>query len=268
MSGAWHLDACCVAAVLLVPLAYTAGLLRLWHRAGVGRGAGVGDVALFTAGWLAVAVSVLSPLHALGTRIFAVHMVEHEILMIVAAPLLVLARPMPVLLWALPQRSRQRVPGLLRAGPARLWQLLVDPVVATTLHAAALWLWHMPGLFEAALADEGVHAAQHIAFLGTGVLFWWSVLSPQARRDSPGPAALALFVTATQTGLLGSLMTVSRGLWYPLAADPFALCGLTRLEDQQLAGLVMWVPASLVYLGALLWLLGRWLGADAARKPA
>jgi putative membrane protein len=154
---------------------------------------------------------------------------------------------------------------LTRGRPSRLWQWLVEPTVATTLHAAALWLWHLPGPFEAALQNESLHAAQHIAFLGTGVLFWWSVLSASARRENAGAAALALFVTATHTGLLGALLTLSRGLWYPLAGDPWAYCGLTRLEDQQLAGLIMWVPPALVYLAALLLPLGRRLVDEPAR---
>jgi putative membrane protein len=265
MTGLWHLDACCIAAVLLAPAAYCLGLWRLWHRAGAGRGAGTDAVALFVAGWLAVAASVLSPLHALGTHVFAVHMVEHELLMIVAAPLLVLARPVPVLVWALPRPWRRRVPSLTHRRQSRLWNCIADPWAAATAHAVALWLWHLPGPFEAALSSESVHAAQHVVFLGSGVLFWWSVLSPQARRGNPVPAALALFATAAHTTMLGALLTVSREPWYATANDPFSLCGLTRLEDQQIAGLVMWVPAAFVYLAALLWLLARRLTTDVVR---
>jgi putative membrane protein len=254
---AWHLDTCCVAAIMIAPFLYATGLLRLWLRAGPGRGASAGQAGLFVLGWVAVAASVLSPIHTLGTQVFAIHMTEHELLMIVAAPLLVLARPVPVLLWGLPARWRCGLRRFTRGGSRRLWRWISAPVNATTLHAAALWLWHLPGPFEAALANEAMHAAQHISFFGSGVLFWWAVLSPAARRRGPGGAVLALFITMAHTSLLGALLALSRGVWYPGSADPFALCGLTRLEDQQVAGLVMWVPSGLVYLGAALWLLGR-----------
>jgi cytochrome c oxidase assembly factor CtaG len=262
MMASWHFDVCCVVAVFSVPLLYTAGVLRLWRRAGVGRGVRPVDVALFTGGWLAVMASVISPLHLLGRNVFAVHMIEHELLVLVAAPLLVIARPGPVLLWALPAAGRYAMRGVTSGLLGRLWRVLVDPVVATLLHAAAIWLWHMPALFQAALASETVHALQHIAFLGSAALFWWSVLSRESRRRAPGAAALMLFATAIHTTLLGALLTLSRGLWYPDAADPFAICGLTRIEDQQLAGLVMWVPGAVVYLAGLLWLLGLRLMAD------
>jgi putative membrane protein len=263
VSLAWHFDACCVTLAALSGGAYAAGVARLWRRAGIGRGAQPLDVALYAAGWLAASAASLSPLHALGTRVFSVHMVEHELLMVIAAPLLVLARPLPVLLWSLPLGWRVQARRLTGSAGARaLWRWLTDPVHAALLHAAALWLWHLPAPFESALANEWMHAAQHICFLATALLFWWSVLSREARRRGPGLAALLLFATAIHTSLLGALLTFAQNAWYPAAPDPFAICGLTRIEDQQLAGLVMWVPASLAYLAALLWLIGRWLVAD------
>lgn len=263
-AASWHFDACCIVLASLSGSAYALGVARLWRRAGLGRGARPGEVALYAAGWFTASAAAMSPLHALGTQVFTAHMTEHELLVVVAAPLLVLSRPLPVLLWSLPpgwRRATRRVTG---SGGARwLWRALTDPVGATLLHAAALWLWHLPAPFQAALSNGGAHAAQHACFLATALLFWWSVLSREARRRGPAPAALALFATATHTALLGALLAFSRGVWYPGAPDPSAICGLTRTEDQQLAGLVMWVPAGLAYLAALLWLVGRRLVADA-----
>jgi putative membrane protein len=260
VSAPWHLDLCCVVPAVLSGLLYGLGLRRLWGRAGFGRGASPWQVAAFAAGWLLVAISVLSPLHVLGTRVFVLHMVEHEMLMVAAAPLFVLARPAPVFLWSLPAGARRAVRDLIGGGRVRLlWRRITDPVAATLLHAAALWGWHVPGPFQAALTSEWVHAAQHVSFLGTAILFWWSVLSREGQRRSPGAGIFLLFATSVHTSLLGALLTFSHGLWYPDALDPFAICGLTRGEDQQLAGLVMWIPASLAYLLAALWLAGRWL---------
>lgn len=261
MTG-WHLDSCCLAATALAPLLYATGVTRLWRRAGLGHGVSPAQVALFAGGWLAVGVPVLSPLHGLGRQVFALHMTEHELLIAVAAPLLVLARPGPALLWGLPDRLRPAFRQLARPAVRGPWRVLSGPVVATALHGLALWVWHMPALFQRALANESLHAAQHVAFLVTALLFWWSVLSPVAQRRAPLAGAMALLATTLHTVLLGALLTFARGVWYPAALDPAAICGLSRLEDQQLAGILMGGPGGLTYLAAALWLIGRRLLPD------
>ena len=253
----WHLDWCCVTPLLVAGAWYALGLTRLWRNAGMARGATLTEVLAFVAGWLSIALSVLSPLHALGTQMFTAHMIEHEILMVVAAPLLVIARPLPVFIWAFSPAARRSFAAVTHSGPARrFWAWFTDPVTATIVHAAALWGWHLPLLFQAALVSEPIHALQHVCFLGTALLFWWSVISRTAQRR-PGVAMLALFVTSVHTSILGALFTFSRSVWYPASGDPFALCGLTRIEDQQLAGLVMWIPAGMAYVAAALWLMAR-----------
>jgi putative membrane protein len=186
--------------------------------------------------------------------------------------LFVLSRPAPVFLWALPSRMRRGIRTVLHGSGAKgLWRRSTDITTASLLHAAAIWLWHLPGLFEQALFSEAVHALQHISFLGTALLFWWAVLSREARRRAPVAGALSLFATSVHTSLLGALLTFSHGLWYPGAGDPWPICGVTPMEDQQLAGLVMWVPGGLSYLFAALWLIGRHLlpsDPDQTHAPA
>lgn len=185
-------------------------------------------------------------------------MIEHELVMAVAAPLLVLARPLPVFLWAFPALGRRRVGRFVhRAGRSLGWRTLTEPMVATVLHGLAIWGWHAPGLFQAALKVEGVHWLQHFTFLATALLFWWSLLHRQPRQR--GAAIGHLFATSLHTGLLGVLLLVSPRLWFPSQALGAVAWRLTPMEDQQLAGLIMWVPAGLVYAGAAIAFAGLWI---------
>ena len=247
---------------VVVPLAvslawFVAGALRLR-----GRGADAATlgrrVACFLAGWAVLAGALVSPLHAAGARSFAAHMLEHELLMLAAAPLLVLSAPVGIALWALPHRARL---ALARAGHAPAWRgtwsLLTGLASATALQAIALWGWHAPSLFGLALALPAWHVAQHVCFLVTALLFWYAVWRAPARNGIAGVVG-ALFFTAAISGALGALMAVAHGPWYArYAALGLTPMALTPLEDQQLAGLLMWVPGGVVHAGAALWLLGR-----------
>jgi len=223
-----------LALIALAALWYAAGVRRLWRRAGQGRGIARAQAASFGTGIALLALAVLSPLHDAAERLLWLHMVQHELLMVVAAPLLVLGRPMQA---------------FAHVVPLRVPRFLGDPLLAFGAHALAIWFWHMPSLFGAALTSEAWHFAQHASFLGSALLFWWTIA---ARADL---AALAsLFGTMVYTGALGALLAFARVPWYP---------GFT-LEDQQLAGLIMWLPAGLAYPAAALLIASRWLRRSAA----
>jgi cytochrome c oxidase assembly factor CtaG len=212
-----------------------------------------------------LASALLSPLHWLSEHLFTAHMLEHELLMAVAAPLLVLARPGGALLWGLPQSWRPAIGGLgQNRAVAALWGWHTDPLAATVMHGVAIWIWHVPILFETALQHPVVHWLQHLSFLVTGLFFWWALIYGRARRRGYGAAVLYLFVTALHTGVLGALLAVSGKSWYPIQTAFAAEWGLTPLEDQQLAGLLMWVPAGLIYAGAALVLGGLWIQGSSA----
>ena len=174
----------------------------------------------------------------------------------VAAPLLVLGLSPAILAWCVP-RSWRFV--LTRShsftGLQALWKLLSHPLVAWTLHVLALWVWHTPGLYQAALVNENLHALEHISFLGSGLLYWWSLLYT-TRGEQLGVRLLSLFTMGLQSGLLGALLTFSPQTWYTGQSAAAASWGLTPLSDQQLAGVLMWMPAGLIYLAAALWALG------------
>ena len=267
--SAWALDPWIIVPLALFAILYATGLRRLWRRAGTGRGVSRGVAAAHAAGWVVLAIALLSPIHALGEVLFSAHMVQHELLVALAAPLLTVGRPGVVLAWGLPPGWRPRV-GRFFARPAvrAAWRSLTLPLVAFALHAAALWLWHAPGLYQRSLTSDLAHAMQHASFLGTALLFWWSVLrplrerGPEARRTR-GVAALSLFATMIHSGALGALLTFATSLWYPAYGATTAAWGLMPLEDQQLAGIVMWVPSGASYLVATLVLL-----AGVLREPA
>lgn len=237
---------------------YARGVARLWRKAGVGRGIHVGDAIRFALGIVVLVAALLSPLDALADRAFAMHMLEHELLMVLAAPLFVLARPFEAWTSALSPEARHVVTSIARApGLQRAWRHLTAPAPATGVHAVALWTWHLPALFAAALASEPLHVLQHACFFASALAFWWAMFGGARRR--PGGISIAcLFVTMLHTSVLGALLTLAPSPWYIQAAGP-RLFGLTPLEDQQLGGLIMWVPGGLAYIVVALSLVGKWL---------
>jgi len=238
---------------------YAAGVRNLWRRAGRGRGVDAWQVTAFALGQLALVAALVSPLDALGGLLFSAHMVQHEVLMVVAAPLLIIGRPLAVWTWGLPPCWRTGAGHAVRVRPvATTWRLATQPAVAWALHGVVLWAWHMPALFEAALASPAIHTLQHTSFFATALLFWWAPLG-SASRQGQGASMFYLFSTMVHTAALGALLTLSPALWYPAYAATTPALGIDPLEDQQLGGLIMWVPAGLAYLAAGLALAARWL---------
>jgi putative membrane protein len=257
----WNFAPWVLVLLALSAAGYAVGLRRLWRNAGTGRGVAMHQAGCFALGWFTLLAALVSPIDAAGGHLFSMHMVQHELLMVLAAPLLVLGRPLATWAWALSPAQRRRVGSLFaRRGWSAAWSALSDPLGAFALHAVALWAWHLPAAFDAALAHEGWHIAQHVCFLGTALFFWWSVLGHDPRgRYGPGHSAASLFATMMHTGALGALLSLAPQPWYaPYVASTLAL-GLDPAQDQQLGGLVMWVPAGLVYVVAALWVLGRML---------
>jgi putative membrane protein len=246
---------------------YALGVVRVWSAAQTGAGVRRWRVATFTAGWLALALALVSPLHALGGVLFSAHMTQHELLISVAAPLLVLGRPLVAYLWAMPPEWRRRAGAWSRAPSfAGAWRMLTLPSVAFGLHAIALWAWHLPGPYQATLTSELAHSLQHASFIFTALLFWWTVLGAHGGELARGKSVLYLFATALQTGALGALLTFAPTLWYPAYAATTGAWGLSPLEDQQLGGLIMWIPGSLAYLVAALGIFAEWLRESERRS--
>jgi putative membrane protein len=241
-------------------LLYAAGLRTLWPRTRASRRSLLRQSAWFGAGWTTLFLALASPVDSAGSWSFAAHMVQHELLMIVAAPMLVLGQPLGVWIWAFPARSRRRIGAASRNGAvAAAWGALTRPLNAWLLHFAALWMWHVPATFQAGLASNGVHALQHASFLFSALLFWWAVLGRHGVRHARGASIVYLFTTMMHTGALGALFTMSDNVWYPIYGSRAQVFGLSALEDQQLGGLIMWIPGGLAYVVAGLVLCARWL---------
>jgi putative membrane protein len=253
-------NAAIVGAVIgLAALGYGVGLRRLWYRGTRGHRDLVLRAVAFAGGLAAVGVALLSPLDRWGAQLFALHMIQHEILMLIGAPLLVVGRPLPLWLWALSGRARTWIAQLAHGRSVQVvWTALLSPIVAWLLHALVLWIWHAPRLFEGALRHETVHDIQHLSFLVSALVFWAAMV--EARKQAQqGAAIVYLFTTTAHTSVLGALITFATRPWYAAYLQTPRDWDLSALEDQQLGGLIMWVPGSLVYVGIALALLVRWI---------
>ena len=246
---------------------YIKGTAGLWRASTLGAGVGTWEAGSFASGWIVLVIALVSPLHELGDELFSAHMVQHELLISVSAPLLVLGRPLIPFLWALPLDWRRTAGGWSRSRVVNtLWRRSSTPAVAFALHALALWTWHMPRLYQATLTSELIHALQHTCFLLTAILFWWTIFNARGGQVRRGAAVFYLFATLLQTGALGALLTFSPTLWYPAYAATAARWGITPLEDQQLGGLIMWIPGSLAYIAAALAIFAHWLRESERRS--
>lgn len=245
---------------------YSKGLFRLWLRAGTGRGIRTWQAGCFYLGIAALFTTVFWPLNAPDPPSLSEHMVQHMILIAVAAPLLALAKPLVPCLLSLPHASQTRLLRWWRSLKLARGELLTHPAIATGLHGLVIWVWHAPAPFNAALTSEIVHIAEHVTFFGSALLFWWALLSSERLASRGfGSGTVAALATLMHTGMLGALLTFAPSPWYEQYASS-SPAGLSPLEDQQLAGLIMWIPTSAVYLIAGLALVA--IGLENARHQS
>lgn len=241
-------------------LGYAIGLLRIeanarWRVFGQMR------TLSFAAGIATLFCALISPFDALDDQLFSAHMVQHLSLMMVAAPLLVWSRPVIAFLWAFPLPARRTI-GRVWSGSGLHGSVhaLMSPLVVWVLCSAVLWFWHVPGPYGWALTHEGIHTFEHFCFFVTALMFWSIVLEPFGRRRLDYGSTMVFVATlGVQNGLLGALLTFAGHPFYVAHRATAAAWGLTPLEDQQLAGLIMWIPASLIHLTTLGVLFVAWL---------
>jgi len=255
-AAAWNPDVYAATALAASALLYVVGLTRMRRR---GAAPAHFEMAAFAGGWLILVFALLSPIATMAEWLFSVHMTQHELLMLVAAPLLAIGRPMVPMLFALPRRVR-----LSGGRAAAVLRLTSSPFAVFLLHALALWIWHVPLLYEAAVRDERIHLIQHVCFTATAMLFWWGLTRGRYGRLGYGAAFIYVFATAVHTEGLGALLTFSARPWYPLYAAQQG--PLAALADQQLAGLIMWVPAGVLMMLFGLALFAAWLGEAERRR--
>lgn len=253
-SPGWTFDPLVTVPLAILLILFLVGRYRLAARSRVERKRPL----LFLGGWLVLTLTLVSPLHQGGERSFTLHMIEHELIMLVATLLLAASHAGGVLAWGLPLPLRQILGGGWKAPLTSLWRRLTEPVTATVLQAVVMWAWHAPDLFNRTLESQGWHVAQHLSFVLSSLIFWAAMLD--TRRSSYLLSAACLFLTSLVEGALGALMALSMSPWYAAyAAMGMSGIGLDPTSDQQLAGLIMWIPGGLVHGGAALALIYQWL---------
>jgi putative membrane protein len=256
----WSFDPLVIVPLGLLLLLFLIGRQRLSQRSNIAHPRG----GLFLAGWAVLTLSLVSPLHEGGEVSFTLHMIEHELIMLVATLLLAASNAGGMLAWGLPAPVRRLIGSSWKAPLNALWRRLTEPVTATVLQAVVMWAWHVPALFDRTLESEGWHIAQHMSFILASFLFWVAMLNP--RRGGYLLSAACLFATTLVGGALGALMALSSSPWYAAyGAMGVSGIGLDPTTDQQLAGLLMWIPGGLVHGAAALILLYRWLRGSEER---
>jgi putative membrane protein len=260
----WTWPPLIVIPLLLTAILYGLGTAKMLRRRTRARGF-VWPIIWFALGWISLVIALDSPLHELGEQLFWVHMTQHEILMLISAPLLVLARPLIPFLWALSPSWRDRAAILGRSKPFNsIWTVFSAPLTSWLLSALALWIWHVPWLFDQTLNNGLVHATQHTTFLVTALLFWWPLVNRTPILGYGGGLAY-IFTTILHTSVLGALLTFAPRPWYSSYVTTAPLWHLTALEDQQLGGLIMWVPAGTLLLVVALIFLVKWMNESQTR---
>lgn len=259
----WHIDPVAVLLLLVTAWIYWRGCRRFRTCAATFRQ----RQRYFWIGWGALVVALASPLDRLGEYLFSAHMVQHELMMLIAAPLLVISQPVSALLRGMATPFGRAFGKLARNKSSRyIWDWLTSPTVAWFIHAIGLWGWHLPSLFNAGLQNSWVHSLQHISFLWVALIFWFSLF--RSRHESTSAGVLYLFSTAIHASLLGALMTFSPDIWYTPYLLTTSQWGLSALEDQQLGGLIMWMPAGIVFIAAgLASLAGAMQNSDKMFRP-
>ena len=257
--SAWNLHPVLLAGLLLAGWAYRRG-----RTGGPRRPVDTWRARCFTMALVALGLALLSPLDALSNALASAHMVQHLLLLLVAAPLLALSAPSSAILRGSPLavrrasgRWRRRL-GLTHGNLA----VLRHPAAVWLLQVGVLWFWHAAAPYDAALDNQFLHLLEHASFLVTAVLFWHVVIGVRgAARVSGGLGVLLVFAMAMASVFLSVLLTFARTPWYSGYATTTASWGLDPLTDQRVAGVIMWIPAGGIYLAAALVLLVTWIRA-------
>lgn len=264
--GNWNWDPYVISSLLLLVSAYGKGYLNLKKKKKLLSR----EVLFFSLSILVLFTALISPVDVWSDELQSWHMIQHMLIMMLAAPLFVLAIPLYVYLWSLPVSFRHRIKPLYRwlYGHKSGWYFLWQPVLLWSVFAFTLWIWHLPRFYEAALNKEWLHDIQHISFFITSCLFWRVLLDP-IHRFKMGRALgiFYLFATTLHATLLGVFMTLSPKLWYDFYLKKTHAWNMSALEDQQLAGLIMWMPACTIYVLMTVYIFILWSKEEMTTNP-
>jgi cytochrome c oxidase assembly factor CtaG/cytochrome c2 len=262
----WSFEPWLLACVAAAAVPYALGM----HRMGAQRGAilGHGRAVSFFGGLSVLLLALVSPLDAVADDLFSAHMFQHMLLLLVIPPLLVYGRPVITWLWAFDLDARRSVVrGWKRTGLDAAFRGLMHPLVVWVLLTMALCFWHLPGPYDAAVRNEWLHDLEHLSFLLVSLQFWTLVIEPYGQRRALGYGATVVFVVSAGfvMGMIGAVLTFAPAPLYGAYLHTTQAYGLTPLDDQQLAGIIMWIPSNLVHAGALCTVFFAWFRADERR---
>lgn len=268
--SAWDFSSPPAVLFLVLAGAYTAGTIRLALRSETDSNYWSKVAAIVTA-FILLAIALAGPLDYFSGELFAAHMSQHIVIAMFAAPLLLLARPMPAYIWALPRPLRIGVGTALTGSGVivRAVRLLTRPVVALPLFIGTLYGWHIPAAYNGSLENEWVHLIMHFTMFTTAMLFWWPIVGPPPIRTqlSHPQRIVYLLLAVTPTALLAAIITLTKTVLYDFYIDQPGHFGWSTTEDQRVGGLLMWIPGNFVYLATMTVLFFRWF-AEEERKSS
>lgn len=246
------------------------------RRSGSWRAAAMWRPVSYVAGLIFVGLALMSPLDVLSSQLFSMHMIQHLLLIMIAPPLMLIANPLPFMLWGLPGKWRLSIGrGLARllSGKSVFRQYLrkaTTPGVVWLIWLVSIISWHDPNAYNAALRSNVVHDIEHLTFFLGGMLFWWHVTGagPRIHKQFGLIGRIAFTLSAVPPNMLtGAAIAFAQDPIYTYYNNVPRLMGLSVMEDQQLGGVIMWVPGSMMYIIAALVLISRLLQGE-SRKPA
>lgn len=269
----WVEEPLLILCVFAAVAAYITGLGRL-RREIPGLDFPTWRVVCYFGGVVAFVAALLSPIAAYSEQLFSMHMVQHLLLLLAAPPLILLGTPLLPLLWALPKVWRKNLMRRFRPNTrlGRVLYYLAHPIVAVVAYVACVGVWHIPNFYDAAQGRTFMHDLEHVMFYGSALLFWWPIVAPPRRRRrlSLGLALPYLLPPFLEGMLIGVLLTFSNRPLYTTYEDldTQPIWGLGLLDDQQLGGLIMWVPGGMFFLIPLMGILVQFLREDERRSPS
>jgi cytochrome c oxidase assembly factor CtaG len=266
----WAEEPLLTLAVFAAAAAYTVGLSRM-RAAAPNIDFPRWRVWCYAGGVLAFVIAILSPVAAYSEELFFMHMVQHILLLLIAPPLILLGTPLLPLLRALPRGQRIAVARLARPGQplARVSHWLTQPIVAVVMFVGSIAVWHIPHFYDAAQGRTFMHDLEHAMFHGAALLYWWPIVYPARgrRRLSTGWSFPYLLPPFLEGMLIGALLTFAGSPVYEsyAALDARPIWGFNTLQDQELGGLIMWVPGGMFILIPLIGSLVRLVHEDNAK---
>ncbi len=250
---AWNFDLEVLIPIALAATFYVRGLRRWTDRS---RAHPAWRTALYFSGLALLVLAIESPLDRLGEHHFSMHMIQHELVIMVAVPLILLGAPTTPSLLGMPRWLRLGVvrPLMRRREVRALYRALTHPVAAIAIFNLALWWWHLaPGWYDAAIEGEVAHAAQHVTFIAVATLLWWNVIDPKPLRSRVPylPRVLYVFAAAAPKHILGAFLTFAEEPLYETYETATPILALSASDDQALGGLIMWIPSLMMVLAVM-----------------